>query len=335
LWEALFPGYGFTVPEPVDPWQTEAVAVIPCRAFAWSPQGMTAVGEGGCDGPRGQAIYQLWLWDLDGRRPLILGKANARRPVPWLAYSPDGKHIAVCHNDQLLSFFDLTETKVTTPQHLDTDIKGAIQTVAYAPDGKSLAAWGIALEVGSRLQLWDTSVYPPKVRFSADLPAFRSNEGMRVVFAQDNKTLILSTTGLVRLARIEGERLIVQEPPAGIQGKVLCWSTDLTHLAVAREDKSVVMYEKVGDSWKEARRLVGHGRDGALTGGFSPDKRFLLTCERVSDFHANRTLIWDVNGSIKCDWSVSTTFFEFAPDNQHLVARHGTNSPCIIYRVPK
>ena len=74
--------------------------------------------------------------------------ALLRSPLPSLAYSPDGKQLAVAHHVDVLLLDTTTYTEVRRLQgHL-----AQVNHVAYSPDGKRIATAG----EDQTVRLWDS-----------------------------------------------------------------------------------------------------------------------------------------------------------------------------------
>lgn len=165
--------------------QPSAVLQAGCRVvgpLAFSPDGKTLAGV--CTDLSEQAVV---LWDVTARRVQArFGKQPLQ--VRALAYSPDGKTLALGCGTQLELPGEVRLLRVETGEvrPLPRVHNRYVTSVAFAPDGKRLAA-------GS----WDATVRMWHVdagQWSSPLPA----QGMHVVslaFAPDGRTLAVSGQG--------------------------------------------------------------------------------------------------------------------------------------------
>lgn len=112
--------------------------------LAFSPDSKSVAVVGGWDKPREPG--ELVLWDLARQRPLLVRRQD--RPVPCVAFSGDGKQIAIGDFAGTARILDAAtgKTLATLPQH-----KAIINAVAFLPDSKTLVTGCF----DGTLTLWD------------------------------------------------------------------------------------------------------------------------------------------------------------------------------------
>ncbi len=112
-------------------------------ALAFSPDGKTVVTAG--SGWHGQDAYDMVLWDIGARKRLhSLDEGVNDTPFSNVAFSGDGKTLALAGNSPVIHLFDMVSGEMLRPLDglfpLVPDSDGPkIDGLAFAPDGKSLA----------------------------------------------------------------------------------------------------------------------------------------------------------------------------------------------------
>jgi WD40 repeat protein len=114
----------------------------PVNALAFSPDGRFLAAAGGKPGVDGE----IRVWDVAARRARVL-TGDHTDALYGIAWSPDGKTLAACSYDRLVSLWD-----VASGQHrLLKDHTDAVYAVAFSPDGRRIAS-----VAGDRtVKIWD------------------------------------------------------------------------------------------------------------------------------------------------------------------------------------
>jgi WD40 repeat protein len=122
-------------------------SVKPASSIAFSPDGktVTAVASG--------YSGDLRIWDAaSGRVVRTLRRPQRRDPdtggMHWVAFSPDGKTLAVAGTEGTIDLWDVPSWRITRTL---AGHEGVVRRVVFAPDGKGLATGG---DDGT-VRLWD------------------------------------------------------------------------------------------------------------------------------------------------------------------------------------
>lgn len=267
--------------------------------LAVSPDGLVLVADRGAN---------LEVWDMRGVPEFSAIEIGEAEPAQSVAFSPDGKTIAV----GTLNIRDSIYTYDVATLREKNIIKGYdASEVAYSPDGKTLALWGqessIRLVTADRgaifrtlkghtrevwtvafthdggklasggpdntVNLWDLSTYNER-----PTTIFRLSEDVDIrslSFSKDDRLLAVGCgDGIVRLWDVVKSREL---PPLGNEGAHLFqvrFSPDGKTLAASSFDGTIKLWN-VGD-WREVITLRGHAA-AVQSLAFSRDSKTLAS----------------------------------------------------------
>ncbi len=243
-------------------------------ALALSPDGKTLAGGGTITVPQGSSPGHVELWDpaTGASRKRLGSHLDLMYPVHSLAFSPDGKTLAV-GGYNTLQLWDVEAGKLRTKLG---DGRDAVRSLAFSPDGKLLAtggsrpgkAWAEAV-----LRLWVLS--EGKQERLLDLERCYVTS---VAFAPDGKTLAaaggLELTPLVKLWDVGARKERVT--PKGHSGYVhaVAFAPDGKTLATASHDHTITLWDAATG---EERRTLRGPTGGVLALVFAPDGKALVS----------------------------------------------------------
>jgi RNA polymerase sigma factor (sigma-70 family) len=238
-----------------------ARGTVPAAAFTPDGSGLWAVDNRG-----------LLLWDV------ATGKESRRLPIParaWtIALSPGGDVLAVAKRDK-----DVFLLEVLTGRTLHELTGPEVRSLAFAPDGQSLAAAGAG--EGSVL-VWDLAT--GKKRWQVKAHGFAST----VVFAPDGKSVAsIGGEGTVRLSdAATGKELRTIDDKVLDGPDTVTFSPDGSILAAPGKEGSVIYWDPA--TGKEIRRWQAASlRVNSIC--FSPDGRTLAT----GNVRGSRIRLWE------------------------------------------
>jgi WD40 repeat protein len=222
-------------------------------------------------------LEHLHFWDTATGKEVLrvpMGQLAGDRMIRVMAFSPDGKTLALGNDEPTILLLDTTTAKeVLRLPHQD---RTSLQ-ITFSPDGRLLAAAG-----SLAVTLW----HMPEGRQARTLQGGAN----ALAFSPDGKFLV-TRAGISNRLWDTATGQQVAGPPALAShwgGNTVAFSPDGRTVALGGSD-TIVLWDLVAR--REVRRLTGH-RAGGLW--FSPDSRFLATvaygCIRVWDVPAGKLL---------------------------------------------
>jgi WD40 repeat protein len=254
--------------------------------IAVSPDGrLLATGRGD-----DEAIF---LWDLTTgkeRSQLNTGQSG----VTALAFSTDGKILAAMDTADRIRLWDglagklLRDRPYPLPPVLgQPDSRGGASSMAFAPDGKSLAAIG----QGPSILVYDTTTSMPlrKIDTMGQQGPFRvlvAPDGRTLATAANDNTVCVWSAATGRLLHLLDGLGVISRPEGMMIWESIAYSPDSRLLATLGQANTVRVWEIA--TGKELGQLKGHQGWGAAL-AFSPDGRTLATGSLDTTI-----LLWDL-----------------------------------------
>jgi RNA polymerase sigma factor (sigma-70 family) len=229
-------------------------------SVAFSPKG-NLLASGGSD-------TAAKLWDVAERRGVGTLATTEYWPVSALAYSPDGKSVAIATQDKTLEIFDaqMGAKKRVLSGHADV-----VTCLAFAPDGATLASGSVDKSV----RLWDSASGAGKRILTEHTGPVRSlafsADGAILASAGDDAILHVwdAKSGLLRKA-LKGHAAPVHAVAFAREGMLLASAGADKGILLWSDDKTEpVRLEQPGQSARvllfAERALVSGNDDGTLT----------------------------------------------------------------------
>jgi ferric-dicitrate binding protein FerR (iron transport regulator) len=223
---------------------TSGPGALPCLAY--TPDGRTLIAAAN-DG-------SVHFWDVAARRLVNTIKAHPG-PIRALAVSPDGRTFATAGQDRFVRVWDAA----TGEEKYALQKRTAIECLAFAPDGRTLAVGSVAGKEGAALRLYDVAT---GVACGALRVANPKGAVSAVAFSGDGRTLAT------------GDR----------DGKVQLWGVSENPEWSGLKGPGLERY-----TFAERRTLSGHTLDVRAL-AFSPDGRLLASAGREGTAR-----VWEVN----------------------------------------
>jgi RNA polymerase sigma factor (sigma-70 family) len=242
------------------------------NSLAFSPDGKTLAA--------GEVAKGIRLWNLEQGRETLMANARSSSTAPL--FSPDGRLMAT---NELGGQFVLRERGTDRPRF---QAKGF--GIAYAPDGRSLAAVG---DNGGTLMVLDAE--DGHERWKADL-----GWGLRATasaFSPDGKTILALRGGVLRFFETESGRERFASPEAHQGGvSVIRYTSDGRAILTAGDDGTVRHWDAA--IARQIRVIPHGGRVHRLA--VAPDGRTIATATVGPEASVS---IWDLEtGRLRQKW---------------------------------
>jgi WD40 repeat protein len=197
-------------------------------AVAFGPDGtMAAAG----------AVPQLSLWDPDGHRRVI----QAGGPAWKVAFSPDGKRLAIADEDGTLRLWDPATGQPAGPRFRVAPKDSAVNALTFSPDGTKLAT----SDGAGTVALWDPAA-ARRVRGPLPTGAVKLIGVGALAFSPDGRLLAgVGSDGLARLwdpatgSQVSG---LLQAVGTGHNARAVAFSPDGKSLATAGTDGMIRLW---------------------------------------------------------------------------------------------
>jgi WD40 repeat protein/DNA-binding SARP family transcriptional activator len=193
------------------------------------------------------------------------GQLNIARP--FVAYSSDGRLLAVAGGDGTVKLLDATSGEPYETILTDNDV---VDRVAFSPDGQLLAAsvHSVGLTFTYDVQLFDTATGERVLT----LEAAHNEETRGIVFSLDGSLITASSDGTVKIWDVASSEHRVLRHNVAVQDVAV--SPDGTRIATAASDGRARLWELA--TGRQLLTLHAHAQPVAYV-RFSPDGRLLAT----------------------------------------------------------
>jgi serine/threonine protein kinase/WD40 repeat protein len=246
---------------------------------------------GDVDRPNAMESGSLMIWEVaTGKQLQAIGDVKGYMPRP--AFSPDGARIGLVSQktrdgfESEVKVWDITTGKLVIAFPVAIGGALSITSVAFSPDGKTLAAAGSAASGRCELHAWDLASARP--RFTIQGP-FR-DQFVQLAFSPDGSRITCAggdpRVGLWDAA--SGKELAVYRGHTANVSAV-AFSRDGRHLLSADATEAI----KVWDAHHRADALVLNLGDTPLCSAVSPDAQRIAT---LAGFPIREVKVWDLAG---------------------------------------
>jgi WD40 repeat protein len=250
----------------------------PARTFAFHPGSRQLATVGG----------DVALWDLTGEPARALSVDGLPGPEE-ACFSPDGKSLAIVCNGAgpQVQLWDVTQKPARRTAILNGH-RERIDSVAFAPDGKSLATGSHDRTV----RLWDLTTNPPRQRSVLE---GHKDWVYSVAFSPNGKWLA-SAGAHDWTVRVWSLRDNKEKAVLGIATAANCvaFSPDSTTLAAGTWNNTIILWTVTEEAVNERDSDLAHG-DMVVSLDFSPDGKTLVSAGNEGTFR-----LWDIrNGKLE------------------------------------
>jgi RNA polymerase sigma factor (sigma-70 family) len=297
--------------------------------IAFSPDGKL-MASGGYDNDHGNEFARLW--DVE------TGKELRRFPhgkpcygIRSLAFSPDGKTLATLgeNSGSVLRLFDVVSGKERRAFPKDGDVRTSRGCVAFAPDGKTVAA------ACASIRLYNTTTGEERLRID--------RKASDLHFTDEGKSLTAAVNGAIyRWDTTTGK---TQTPEAGDSGiDLILVSADGSRVVTRGQDGDAHIWD--GTTAKHLRRFQPSWQRGMA---ISPDGRFLawpvddynvtFAVPEIPDlrFYGTRIRFYDIAADKSVDriptFKGAAQDLAFTKDGKKLITAEGSGGMVRIWNV--
>jgi WD40 repeat protein len=261
------------------------------------------------------ANYTGREWDVENGTVVHTWGAPPTAPLESKVgvFYPPAKRTARLHAPSVISLWDLAASKEL--RKLIARDRTLI-AMAFAPDGKAIAAAGTAVAGQGCILLWDVNSGRLLYSAGADLPGAES-----LSFAPDGRTLYTGhRDGLIRRWDVATGKPLPEQSTAGHRGKVraIAYSPDSKYLVSAGADRTVRKWEvKTGKLL-----LTLPTKSEVYTVAYAPDGKAFAFAGVGGLIHLSAADTGKAVRQFKGP-NQSVTDIAFSPDGKRLAARGG------------